>query len=286
MSYVITLIAPHQSPSFDDAAIEILRGAGIDIKERVPLCDGIATDLFCAQAAPKALMEKVREECKIDILCQQVELRNRRLFFADMDATIVAEETLDELAGHVGLKDKIAAITQRAMNGELDFKEALRMRVGLLEGLPESALADTAAKVTYNAGAKDLLAALKNHGLYCVLVSGGFTYFTQKIADAAGFDENHGNRLDIANATLTGKVLEPILDKNFKQKCLMETAEKLGIPLTETIAIGDGANDLPMLQTAGLGIGWRSKPVLREALDNHLLYCNLDVIPFALGFKA
>jgi phosphoserine phosphatase len=228
-------------------------------------------------------MDNIRDKHQIDILWQDAAHRQKRLFIADMDATMVEEETLDELAGYVGLKDQIAAITKRAMNGELDFKSALRERVGLLKGLPESALADTAKKMHFTQGGKELLAALKRSNIHCILVSGGFTFFTSKVAQTLGFDENHGNTLTIDNGALTGTVGEPILDKNFKKSCLEETARRLNIALTQTIAIGDGANDLPMLQTAGLGIGWRPKPILRDVLPNHLLYTGLDALIYGLG---
>jgi phosphoserine phosphatase len=199
---------------------------------------------------------------------------------------MVAEETLDELAAYAGIKDKIAAITARAMNGVVDFEAALRERVALLKGLPESALHETAAKMTFTPGGRELLIALKKSGAHCVLVSGGFTFFTAKVAAALGFQANHGNTLVVENGALTGTVGDPILDKTFKKTCLENTAKHLGIDITQTVAIGDGANDLPMLQAAGLGVGFHSKPVLREALDNHLLFNGLDGLTYALGLTA
>ncbi len=283
MPYVITLIAPSQAPSFDRLPQKILRESGLKPGETRVLAEGRAVDITCDAPAPAWVMDKIREQCRIDVLCQETATRARRLFMADMDATMVEEETLDELAAHAGIKDQIAAITRRAMNGELDFQAALHERVALLKGLPETALADTAAKMHYMPGGELLLKTLKAHNVHCVLVSGGFTYFTAQVAKHLGFDENHGNTLLLENGALTGRVGLPILDKAFKKLCLETTAAKLGIPLSQTVAIGDGANDLPMLQTAGLGVGYQSKQVLRDSLSNHLLFNGLDALVYGLG---
>lgn len=283
MSYVITLVAPAASPFFESEPIQFMQEAGLKIERIDITARDRAVDIGAASPAPRALMDAVREKYRIDVFCQHRDMRAKKLFMADMDATMVNEETLDELAAHAGIKDQIAAITARAMAGELDFHAALHERVGLLTGLPEKALFQTHEKTTFSPGAQSLMATLKTRGLYCVLVSGGFTFFTARVAQDLGFDEHHGNTLLLENGELTGNVALPVLDKLFKQKCLMETAERMGIPLTQTVAIGDGANDLPMLQTAGLGVGWRSKPVLRDALDNHILFGGLDTLSYALG---
>ena len=252
--------------------------------DRNVLQQGRAVDLVTDTPASTAQMDLVRDQHRVDILCQKLDTRLKRLFMADMDATMVEEETLDELAAYAGIKDQIAAITARAMNGELDFKAALRERVSLLKGLPTSAMSETAAKMHYMPGGSELIAALKSNGVRCILVSGGFTYFTSKVAETLGFDANHGNTLNIGpDQKLDGTVGEPILDKSFKKACLEENAAKIGCPLSACVAIGDGANDLPMLQTAGLGVGFHSKPVLREQLPNHILYNGLDALIYALG---
>lgn len=280
MSYVITLIAPQQAPFFEEGPLKNLGLNG----ERKILQQGRAVDLVTDTPASAAQMDAVRTQFHIDILCQPLESRKKRLFIADMDATMVEEETLDELAAFAGIRDQIAAITARAMNGELDFGAALRERVGLLKGLPAAALSETAAKMHYTQGGKELIAALKSNGVHCILVSGGFTYFTSKVAETLEFDANHGNILNMAaDQTLLGTVGEPILDKTFKKACLIENAAKLGIDLSACVAIGDGANDLPMLQTAGLGVGFHSKQVLRDALPNHILFSGLDALIYALG---
>lgn len=285
MPYVITLIAPQQAPFFDEAPIRALVASGLALQDRRVVKEARAVDVFAEGPASAALMNDIRDRFGIDILCQDAATRAKRLFMADMDATMVAEETLDELADYAGLKDKIAAITTRAMNGELDFATALRERVALLAGLPLSALAETAARVTYNPGAKMLLDTLKANGIHCVLVSGGFTYFTGRVADFLGFDAHHGNTLNVSGDALSGTVGEPILDKNFKKKCLEDTAARLGITLAQTIAIGDGANDLPMLQASGFGVGWRSKKILRDALPNHIFFGGLETLAYGIGLS-
>jgi phosphoserine phosphatase len=283
MTFVTTLAAAQRAPFFDDRPIALLKAGGIAIEARTVLSEGRAVDVLTSRPVPARLLQEVREAFGIDAISQELATRRKALFLADMDATMVAEETLDELAGYAGLKDRIAAITARAMNGELDFRAALRERVALLKGLPVSTLAATAGKVTFNPGAEALITSLKAHGVHCVLVSGGFTYFTERVAAALGFDEHHGNRLEISGGSLSGLVAEPILDKAFKRDCLEATAARLGIPMSATVAIGDGANDLPMLQAAGLGVGWRSKAVLRDALPNHILFGGLDTLLYALG---
>jgi phosphoserine phosphatase len=285
MPYVTTLIAPQQAPFFDEGPLKALKLANIETDTRVILEQGRAIDVFSRSPVPKSVLDSIREAFKIDAICQNADTRKKRLFMADMDATMVEEETLDELAAHAGLKDKIAEITKRAMNGELDFKEAVKERVGLLKGLPLEALSDTAANITYTKGGHALLKTLRANGVHCVLVSGGFTYFTSKVSENLGFNENHGNVLDVAGDALAGTVAEPILDKNFKKQCLEATARTHKITLEQTIAIGDGANDLPMLQTAGLGIGFQSKKLLREALPNHLLFNCLDALIDVLGLE-
>jgi len=285
MPYVTTLIAPQQAPFFDDAPLRALAAAGFKTDARESRTPQRAVDILSSSPAPKELMDDIRATYKIDILTQKAATRKKRLFMADMDATMVTEETLDELAAHAGLKDKIAGITTRAMNGELDFKEAVRGRVGLLRGLPVTALTETAAKMTFTKGGALLLKTLKANGIHCVLVSGGFEFFTNHVANRLGFDENHGNVLEIDGGVLAGTVAEPILDKNFKKKCLEDTAARMGATLAEAVAIGDGANDLPMLETAALGVGFQSKQLLRDALPNHILFGGLDTLIYALGLE-
>ncbi|MEN3953452.1 phosphoserine phosphatase SerB [Iodidimonas sp. SYSU 1G8] len=189
-----------------------------------------------------------------------------RLLIADMDSTIIENECIDELADAVGLKDQVSAITERAMRGELDFEAALRERVGMLKGLPEAALQDVYdSRIRLTKGAREMTDALHARGIKCVLVSGGFTFFTGRIADAAGFDAHHANTLNVADGKLTGTVGEPILGAEAKLETMRRYADEMGIGLQQVIAIGDGANDLPMIQAAGFGIGFCAKPKVAEA---------------------
>ena len=236
---------------------------------------------------PLAEMKKFRvslNKDKIDIFC--VEQKPRHLFMADMDSTIVTSETLDELADEVGIKDQVATITERAMRGELDFHAAIKERVALLKDLPLSALEKTLQNTQISTGADTLLAELKKHNLYCVLVSGGFTQFTAPIASQLGFDKNHGNQFEIKNNALTGKVIEPILDKDSKLKFLHHYCTQLKLDLSDSIAIGDGANDLPMLENAGLGIGYQPKPLVAEKILNCIIHTDLTSVLYMQGLTA
>lgn len=221
---------------------------------------------------------------KIDIFVTPRENRRKKLLVADMDSTIVDGETLDELAAFAGLKDKISAITDRAMRGELDFRAALRERVNLLKGLSIDALQQTLTQTKFNKGAKTFIKTLRDDGVTCVLVSGGFTFFTRHFAEKAGFNAHHGNELHIENGKLTGTVSEPILDKNSKVAFLTQYTQDLGLDTTETIAIGDGANDLPMLQTADLGFGYHPKPLIKNEIDNCIIHGDLTAALYALGY--
>lgn len=230
-------------------------------------------------------LRKVFAKERIDVLCVPTQARKKKLLLADMDATIVTTETLDELAAKAGIKDKIAAITARAMNGELDFKAALRERVGLLKGLPLTALRATLDETVLSPGAQTLVRTMRKNDTACVLVSGGFTYFTSAVARMCGFHRSHGNALEYDGTALAGTVAEPILDKDAKLGFLKTYAHEMKINLSDTVAVGDGANDLPMLATAGLGIGYRPKPVLEENLLNVLKFADLTGVLYAQGLK-
>ncbi|MBU0800225.1 MAG: phosphoserine phosphatase SerB [Alphaproteobacteria bacterium] len=220
---------------------------------------------------------------KIDVFVTSSENRVKKLMLSDMDSTIVAEETLDEVAAAVGLGEVISALTARSMRGELEFEDTLRARVEMLKDTPAAVLTKIRDNVTYNPGAHELVAGMRAQGAPAVLVSGGFTYFSGHIAEATGFDFHHANVLEILNGLLTGQVIPPILGKNTKREILEEYCERLSLTPADVFAIGDGANDLPMLQTAGLGIGYRPKPLLLEALDNCIIHGDLTAALYAQG---
>ena len=190
-----------------------------------------------------------------------------KLLVADMESTIIEQELIDELADYVGLRDKISVITERAMRGELDFAAALEERVAMLAGLDCRILDEVYDKrVTLMPGAETLIKTMKAHGAYCALVSGGFTVFTQRLAARLGFDEHQANVLEIADGKLTGHVREPILGRAAKRAALLRIAAARGIDVRDTLAVGDGANDLDMIQAAGLGVAFRAKPKVQEAV--------------------
>lgn len=252
------------------------------------LSDHKAADIALAQCVTLEQMQALRtfmEDPKIDVFCTHTAGRQKQLLVADMDSTIVTSETLDELAAEAGLKDQISSITEKAMRGELDFEGALKKRVSLLEGLSTDALKRTLDKTEISKGAEKLVKTMRDHGAFCALVSGGFTYFTGAIASKLGFTAHHGNTLNITDDKLVGTVGEPILGKEAKLRYLKLYCEELEIDLSETAAIGDGANDLPMLEAAGLGIGYHPKPLLAKSLLNCIIHGDLTAMLYVQGYK-
>lgn len=208
----------------------------------------------------------ILDSAVVDFFAQKTEGRRKKILVADMDSTIVTSETIDELAVLAGKGAEIAAITERSMQGEIDFNEAVHERVAMLKGLEVSSFDETLAGIELSPGAETLVRTMAASGAYTVLVSGGFENFAEPIADRAGFDEQRSNRFEIEGGRLTGRVYEPILGPDGKLDTLMELSSKRGVPLPETLAIGDGANDVPMIRAAGLGIAYHGKPVTRDAV--------------------
>ncbi len=224
-------------------------------------------------------------EFGIDAVIQPVLHRRKALLLADMDSTIVTGETLDELAGIAGLKDRVAAITERAMRGELDFKEALRERVRMLEGLPATSLEETLNTTEFTDGGRQLIQTMRANGAYTVLVSGGFKFFTNAIGKKVGFHEDRSNEMIIENGVLTGEVGEPILDRDAKLMSLNSISANRDIPMEKTMATGDGANDLPMILAAGLGVAFRAKPVVEEQAPAAIRYGDLTALLYIQGYR-
>jgi len=218
-----------------------------------------------------------------DVAVLPVATRSKKLLVCDMDATIVTTETLDDLAGRLGIGGQVSDITARAMQGDLDFRQALQQRIKLLSGQPVSIIHEVAASLQFNPGAEDLLRSAKQHGMRTVLVSGGFEQVVSVVVERLGFDCYICNRLAEANAHLTGSVLEPVVDGNTKLTVLLEACRKQGIDPAEACAIGDGANDLPMLQAAGLGIAYQGKPLLKDKIPYQINASGLDVAALMMG---
>ncbi len=283
-NYIITLMTePEHSLSIEE--VEALANAlgATEVEWTVPplACD---LSLTCAVVLPY-MPADLHLPPFIDIVLQPLAHRRKKLLIADMESTIIRNEFLDELAEFVGKKAEVSAITARAMNGELDFEAALNARVALLAGLPESVLDEVWTRVEYMPGAHALLAGMRAEGAYTMLVSGGFDVFAARVAAALGFDEYRANRLEIINGTLTGRVIPPVLGKEAKEAALRETCAARGILLEETLAVGDGANDVPMLVSAGLGVAYHAKPMVREAAHHRINHCDLRALLWMQGIK-
>lgn len=286
-SLIVTLASPTGLSQAELAAASAaLQRAGGLVTAEVALDPPHAIDLVVrglsardARAAAEAVAERH------DVIVQAAAgPRLRGLLVADMDSTMIGQECIDELADFAGRKPEIAAITERAMQGELDFAEALKARVAALAGLEASAIDRTLAeRIRPNPGARTLIATVKALGTRTLLVSGGFTAFTQPVAERIGFDRQLANLLHIESGRLAGTVAEPIVDSRAKRATLLAEASALGLTVEATLAIGDGANDIPMLEAAGLGIAWHAKPKAAAAADAHIRHGDLTAILWAMG---
>ena len=285
MCYIVTLVADRSATSLLPSTIARVRDA-VGGGTLAVLSASEAVDIPVAEAPDMSAVHTALEGTFVDAIATPTEGRRKALLVADMDSTIVTGETLDELADFAGLKDRIAAITARAMNGELDFKAALRERVAMLQGLPLDALERTWQRVRLTPGARELVATMRAHGAYAALVSGGFSFFTSRVAALCGFDLHRSNTLLDDGAALLGRVGEPILDRDTKLATLNGLAGERGLKLSATLAVGDGANDLDMLGAAGLGVAYRAKPIVAATARARVDHADLRALLFAQGYRA
>lgn len=294
---IATVVAAPGAPAMDDglaarlaqglphadAAIWLARGEAFDIPFGEPVQAASSWPILRAFAG--GLRERLGE-CKADVFVQPAAHRRKKLFLADMDSTMIGQECIDELADFAGVKDHVAAITERAMRGEIAFEPALRERVGLLKGLPVSIVDRVIAeRITLTPGGRTLVQTMRAHGANAMLVSGGFTLFTQEIAPRIGFDDHRANRLIVENGAFAGRVEEPILGREAKLAALLEQRAALSLAKDETMAIGDGANDLAMLEEAGLGVAFKAKPAVAAAAHARIDHGDLSALLFAQGYR-
>ena len=290
MAFTLTLIGGSGALDHSTvaAACEALAAHGCRHGAADWLAAGTACDVPFEGGTPGAAAAAVRGAlagAPVDLVAQRSAGRRKLLLVADMESTIIGNEMIDELAGMLDLQERIAGITARAMRGELDFADSLRERVGMLAGLDEAVLERLYARIAVNPGAVELVATMRGHGAYCALVSGGFTVFSRYVRDRAGFDHDQANRLEIDAGKLTGRVVEPILDRRSKRDCLERLARDLSLAPHQTIAVGDGANDLDMVRAAGLGVAYRAKPILAEAATMRVDYGDLTALLYAQGYR-
>jgi phosphoserine phosphatase len=290
MSLVATLICHPANPALDSTVVD---GARAILTQPGPahwLFDEVAVDIpFTGSediAAIVSRLQQARGDLPIDIVVQPQIDRRKKLFLADMDSTMIGQECIDELADFAGLKAHVAAITERAMRGEIAFEPALRERVALLKGLPVSVVDEVLKqRITLTPGGRELVATMRAHGAYTCLISGGFTLFTNAVAAMIGFQENRANALEVEDGKLTGEVAEPILGRATKLATLVELRESFDLDNLDTLVVGDGANDLGMIEAAGLGVAYHAKPAVAAAAAARIDYGDLTALLYAQGYR-
>jgi phosphoserine phosphatase len=283
MSHVLTLVADRAATTLTPSLIARMRAA-VGGGPALILSPGEAADIPCAARPDPALVAAALEGAAVDAITTRARGRRKGLLVADMDSTIVTGETLDELAAFAGVGEKVAALTRRSMNGEIDFAEALRQRVAMLRGLSLEALERTWARTRLTPGARELVATMRAHNATTALVSGGFTFFTGRVAALLGFDLHRANALLDDGTHLTGEVAAPILDRDAKLATLCELAAARNLRLAATLAVGDGANDLAMIREAGLGVAYHARPVVAAAAQARVDHACLRALLFAQGY--
>lgn len=283
--YVATLLCSPAKPVLESTLAESLRNAwgGGDL-QWLGLDEAAEFTLATMPDNRWDVWQSLQEQ-GIDLVVQPAQGRRKQMLLADMDSTMIQQECIDELAAEAGVGERVAGITARAMNGELDFEQALDERVGLLAGLDQTVIAKVLAeRISYMPGGATLLATMKQDGAYCALVSGGFTAFTNKVASALGFDENRANTLEVADGKLTGKAGRPILGQAAKVIALEEITTRLRLREAQVLAVGDGANDLGMLKRAGTGVALHAKPAVQAECDVRVNHGDLTALLYLQGY--
>ena len=285
---VATLIANPANPCLTPDVAEQARHA-LGASAVYFLADGIACDIPLpadADADAEAKLGEMLSALPIDSVVQEADERRKKALLADMDSTLIQQECIDELAAEAGVGEQVADITARAMRGELEFEPALRERVGLLKDLPVSIIDKVLAeRITLMPGGPALVATMKANGAYCALVSGGFTQFTSKIAATLGFDENRANTFRVEGDKLAGEVIPPILGRDAKVEALQDVVEKQGLQTNDVMAVGDGANDLGMLNLAGSGVALHAKPIVAEQARFRIDHGDLTALLYLQGYR-
>jgi phosphoserine phosphatase len=290
MSLVATLICHPANPALDSTVVD---GARAILTQAGPahwLFDEVAVDIPFASDEPIAAivtrLKQARGDLPIDVVVQPRIDRRKKLFLADMDSTMIGQECVDELADFAGLKAHVAGVTERAMRGEIAFEPALRERVALLKGLAVSVVDEVLKqRITLTPGGRELVATMRAHGAYTCLISGGFTLFTNAIAAMIGFQENRANALKVLDGKLTGEVAEPILGRAAKLATLIELRESFDLDNLDTLVVGDGANDLGMIEAAGLGVAYHAKPAVAAAAAARIDHGDLTALLYAQGYR-
>jgi phosphoserine phosphatase len=291
MSLVATLICNPANPALDSTVVDGARAILAQAGPAQWLFDEVAVDIPFEDSSDdlrtiEARLRAARGDLPIDIVVQPRGFRRKKLFLADMDSTMIGQECIDELADFAGLKAHVAKITERAMRGEIEFEPALRERVALLKGLPVGVVDEVLEKrITLTPGGRELVMTMRAHGAWTCLISGGFTLFTNAIAAKIGFEENRANRLLVEDGKLTGEVAEPILGRATKLATLIELTESFDLDDIDTLVAGDGANDLGMIQHAGLGVAYHAKPAVAAAAAARIDHGDLTALLYAQGYR-
>ncbi|MES2599672.1 MAG: phosphoserine phosphatase SerB [Pseudomonadota bacterium] len=290
MSLVVTLICNPAEPELDSTAIDAARSALPSPEHGDWLFEGVAADIrFNSTDDIRTISDRLREALngiRADVVVQPQLDRRKKLLLADMDSTMIGQECIDELADFAGLKAHVSAITERAMRGEIEFEPALRERVALLKGLPVTVVDEVLkSRITLTPGAVELVRTMRAHGAYTCLVSGGFTLFTRRVAEMIGFQENRANELLTENGKLTGQVAEPILGREAKLATLVDLLESFDLDDLDTMVVGDGANDLAMIERAGVGVAYHAKPAVAAAAGARIDHGDLTALLYMQGYK-